>query len=537
MRIFLLAICGMFCNVCLAQTPENAFDTASAMLNRKEVEQAIPYFQIVMDQGDEALKRKTINYIAETWVSAESPIALSQSKLSYGKLLSDYMNATFKGKESTMNAGDHYTSGLIFWSFAYSGAVKQTSRAIYQLNAAVRAGNTDAVYYLAAAVKQMKSQDPGIQWGDIINLYTQAAVVKKSPQPLISLGNSKLGDLKWSVFDKSKTAADLDTAREVFLMSLNNVMQAIPDSFHIAINSFWKRSFGDDTQDTVVSNLIKTYFARVNVPSSSPARKGLAWHRLYEYFYDATPEKNTNRPAIMKALKDYYNNDRELLTVIADFLNTAQPNEAGFALSIDSKWLTFFSPMQVNDPESFFSAAARTEQDYLAFLAKNPPASRFTKQIAQGYRKRFNLLFDIAISKNINEKYKYALVDVGSSLNMHLIEKLSAFPDVSGSSAVKYVYADMAALNNLSSYASLGGGIPIKFDELRKVYSNWSAADKKGYNRQYIDFLLKQMQELVNSGKSLNSLAQATGKSTSDLNDYDKAQKTINQIIAALEIK
>ncbi|MCF6403102.1 hypothetical protein L3C95_09470 [Chitinophaga filiformis] len=507
------------------------------MLDRENVEQAISYFQTVMDQGDEALKRKTINYITETWVSANSPIALSKSRLSYAKFLSDYMNATFKGKESTMNADDHYTAGLIFWSFAYSGALNQTSRAISQLNAAARGGNTDAVLYLAAAVKQMKNQDPGIQWGDIIDLYTQAAIVKKTPQPLISLGNSKLADLKWSTFNKFKTAADLDTARNIFLASLNNVMQAVPDSFHVAVNSFWERSFSGSTPDTAVTNLIKIYFAQVTVPSSSPARKGFAWHRLYEYFYEAMPEKNTTRPAIMKELKAYYNNDRELLAVIADFLNTAQPGEMGFALSIDSKWLTAFSPMQVNDPESFFSAAAMTDQDYLAFLEKNQPASRFTKQIAQGYRKRFNQLFDIATSKIINDKYKMALAEVGSSANMRLIETLAAYPDISGNSAIKYVYADMAVLNNLSSYVSLGGGIPMRFDELGKVYNKWSAADKKGYNRQYIDFLLEKVQELVTSRKSVNSLAQATGKSTLDFNDYDKAQKTIDQITAALQIK
>lgn len=537
MRFFLLAICALCCNVCLAQTPKSAFDTARAMMQRKDIAQAVPYFQTVMASGDEALKREAINYISETWVSGKVSISLSKSATSYGRLLSDYMGATFSGKESTMNAADHYTAGLIFWSFAYSGASDKLGRAINQLNAAASAGVTDAIFYLAEAVKQMKNVNPAVQWGDIINLYTQAAVARKSPEPLIGLGNAKLGDLMWSNFGKAPKPADIDTAKDVFLMCLYNVMYAMPDSFHIAIDRFWSRSFGMDNQDTAVTNLIKTYFSRVAVPANSPARKGLAWHRLYEYFYDATPKNDSMRGSIMNTLRTYYNNDRELLAVITEFLDTVTSNDAGYALSIDSKWLTFFPPIQVNDPERFFSVAAMTEQNYLAFLEKNAPANRFTKQIEQGYRSRFNILFDIISGDKVAAEYRYALGDFGSLRNMQLMEKLSAFPDIRNSSAIKYVYADMAILNNLSSYASSGGGIPIRFDELPKVYSKWSAADKKGYNKQYIKFLLKQVQTLVNSRQNINSLAQAAGKSTLDLNDYNKTQKTIDQIAAVLEIK
>lgn len=525
MRIILMGISILLYTACFSQTTKITFDTARAMLNRGAVEEAIPYFQKVMAEGDEALKRTTINYLTTEWVNGKCPIAVSKSVSSYGKLLNDYMRATFAGKESTMNTADHYTAGLIFWAFAYSGALAELDRAIYQLETAARGGNSEAIFYLARVVNQKKKNNPEIQWLDVINLYTQASIALKTPQPLIELGNSSLNDVRWHY----KKAADLDTAREVFITCLYNVMQTMPDSFHIAVNSFWESGFSRGNQDTAISNLIKTYFARVTVPSNSPVRKGLAWHHLYEYFYDNTPPNDTIRGKIMNKLKSYYNNDRELLAVIADFLNTSQPNE-GFALSINSKWLSFFSPMQVSNPESFFSAVAKTEQDYLAFLEKNAPASRFINQIAQGSRKRLDILFDFIFRKKMDEKYWYALGYNASSISVRNIEKLSAFPDIRNSSAIKYVYADMAVLNNISFYLSTKGGIPIQFNELPNVYSNWSAADKKGYDIQYIKFLLEKVQQSVNLRISGNSLAEAAGQATLDLNDYDKAQKTINQI-------
>ncbi|WP_147320075.1 hypothetical protein [Chitinophaga silvisoli] len=537
MRIVMLIACILCCHLSFSQSPEIAFDTAKAMLERRDVASALPYFQTVMAQGNERLQRKTINYIAETWVTDISPIALHKLNSSYGKLLSDYMNATFRGKESTMNAGDHYTAGLIFWSFAFSGLNTNTSKAIYQFKTAFDAGYTQAVVYLAAATKQMKNQDPSVQWAQIIKLYSLASIVQNSPLPLIRLANSQVAGMQRGFSDSPDKAAQKDTARDVFFKCLDNIIKEMPDSFHLAVNTFWERGFQFDTQDTMVTNLMKNYFTRVNIPATSPARKGLAWHRLYEYFYDATTEKQKEGSPIINNLKKYYNNDRQLLTDIADFLHSAEPNKVGFALGINSKWLSAFSPMQVDSPDRFFAAAAMTEQDFLGFLAKNEPAGRFTGAIAAGYHRRFDILFDIASTNEIESKYRYAIVDVTSTQNMRLIEKLAAYPEISNSSAVKYTYADMAVLNNLASYASNGGGIPISFNELPNVYRKWTQADKQGYERQYVDFLLKKVQELVNTGKSTNSLALATGKQSLDLNDYDKAQKTINEVVLALAIK
>lgn len=516
MRIIFLGISALFYTTCFSQTPNIAFDTARAMLERSEVSQALPYFETVMGKGDEALKRTTINYLTEQWVNGRSLIAVSKSANSYGNLLANYMSATFKGKESTMNAADHYTAGLVFYALAYSGALGELRKAIYQLDAAAKGGHTDALYYLARVGELMKNQEPSIQWEEIIDLYTRASVAKKTPQPLIEFGNSKLDDLRW----KYKKAADLDTSLNIFFVCLRNVMKALPDSFHVAVNSFWEKSFSfsREGQDTSTSNPIKIYFAYVTVPSNSSARKGLAWHRLYEYFYDNTSKNDTVRGKIMSELKSYYNNDRELLADIADFINTATPNDAGFALSINSKWLTFFSPMQVSNPESFFRAAAKTEQNYLAFLEKNAPASRFTSPIAQGYRERFNILYNLISNKKVGAKNRYTLGD-GSLTNMRLIDKLSALPDIRNSSAIKYVYADMAVLNNLNSIVG-SGAIPAGFNELPNVYGNWSAADKKGYDTQHINLLLKTVQELA---IFLNQ------------NESEKVQKTIKQVLTLIK--
>ncbi|UYQ94950.1 hypothetical protein MKQ68_07565 [Chitinophaga horti] len=535
MRMHLLAFFVICSHALSAQTTQPAYDSARAILDRGELEKAIPYFETVMTNGDEALKRKTINYLTETWVGGKHAISLSKSVKSYGKLLSDYMSATFAGKESTMNAADHYTAGMIFWSFAYAGSKGATTKAVTQLNMAAQKGYSGAVIHLAAAVRQLKNQDPSIQWGDIINLYTQAAAIQKSPQPLIDLANSKVADLVWGSFDKKQTAAQRDTIKDVFFMSLYNITQVIPDSFHVAVAWFWERSMGTAIQDTMVSNLMKDYFARAPLPQGSPARKGQAWHHLYEYFYDPTPKNMTVRTEIMNKLKEFYNNEQELLGVISEFVVTAKTNDIGYGMSYDSKWLTFFTPALVDQPERLFTAAAMTDQDFLPFLEKNQPASRFSKPIADGYRKRFDRLFEIAGGKNIDAKYQFALAEVGSAANMRLIEKLAAYPEICKSSAIKQAYADLAVLKNLASYGSTGANIPIDFTELPKVYENWSAADKKSYNRQYVNLLLKYIQEVISSGRNVNSLASATGKVTLDFNDYDKAQKAITQISAALK--
>ncbi|MDP3129308.1 MAG: hypothetical protein Q8M81_12495 [Sediminibacterium sp.] len=534
MKHFVLAMAILFTVPLFSQSTLVSLDTARAMLSRNEAEKALPVFQQLMTGTDAATQRAIVNELTELWVNGKGGIALSKANLGYGKLLSDYMNAALVTKGNNMSAADHYTAGMIFWAFGYSGASNQVQKAVNQLDAAARGGNTDALFYLAEAVRTLKNKVPVISWGDILGLYTRASEEKKTPRPLITLGNTKLSELSLSYMRNGKTAADLDTAKNVFWMSLNNLAQTVPDSFHVAVNYFWGRAFGFDKQDTTVSNLMSAYFSKVAIPVTSPAKKGVAWHYLELFFYDNSPKHDTTRARVMKALKTYYNNDRELLGVISEFLLSAEPNIMGHALSINSKWLSYFTPMQVADPTQFFRAAAATEQDFISFLEKNPSATQYTKDIAQGYRDRFNILFDIISGKTIDPKTSFALGGVASSISKFVIDKLSAFPEIRNSSAIKYAYADMAVLDNLSNYGG-SGFIPVGFNQLPAAFANWSVADKQGYKTHYLDYLLKNVQQMVTSGKNTNALAQATGKSNPDLTDYDKAQATIDKIRMVLK--
>jgi hypothetical protein len=537
MKHFVLAIALLFSLPSFSQSTQVNFDTAKARLSRRDADKALPVFQELMATADAATKRIVIDYLTEHWVDAsKGGIALSKSVTDYARLVSAYVAATFTGKESGMNANDRYTAGMIYWALAYSGMKgNELKSAINQLGLAAQQGHVNASYYLAEAASTLKTRDPGVSWDDVLDLYTRASMAKKSPRPLIKFGNNRLNAVKWSNSSKDKKAADLDTARNLFGASLNNIIEVIPDSFHVAIDYFWSVALQFDSQDTSLTNLLTSFFIQRPIPPTSPAKKGLAWNYLYQFFYDDGPKNDTLRGRIMNGLKQYYNNDRELLAVITEFLDKAEPNDIGYAKSVNSKWLSYFTPMQVSDPERFFKAAAFTEQDYRSFLEKNAPANRFANAIAQGYRDRFDILFSIATGKVIADEYKFSLSSFASGLSMRVIEKLkTSYPDIYNNSAVKYVYADLAVLDNLCNYARTGQ-VPVGFDQLPAAFANWSNNDKLGYKRRYIDFFLKQIQTLVNTGKNNKSLSQATGKTNLDLNDYDKAQATIDRIQAALK--
>lgn len=511
-----------------AQTLKADFETGKALLIEKKEKEALPYFQKIMAANDEPLKRTMINFVTETWLDGRTNISFSKALVDYMKMVSNYMAATFSGKESGMGANDHYTAGLIFWSLGSHGAGSSTPRAVTQLTAAYQKGNKQALKYLPDAAAWLKKSDPSFLWKDVIEIYTVAAMELNTIKPLTKLGWDNYSDL--GNFSKISMAAK-DTAREVFLSSLNMTAEALPDSFYKAVDYFWVRTYTTlGRQDTVLTGLLNRYFSIYPQTQYQQARKGYAWHYLYKYFYENLPLNEVKRKEYMAKLKALYPNDESaLLLVISEFLKENRSNILGLILSADAKWLNTFVPSTISFPNDFFYAASSTGQDFVPFLDKNPNVSVYSSSIVSGFRNRFNILFNIVNDDKEQIKITTAVVRIATDGSSELISKLLVRNDLKNISSLKHIQADMQILNNLASYKK-DLQLPMFFDELPSVFKNWSAADKSSYDSQYLDLLIETVQKNVNASKSNNWMAEAGGKNTLDFKDYDKAQKTLDKL-------
>ena len=529
MRITLFCVFMLTAFTLQAQTLKADFESGKALLLAKKEKEALPYFQKIMAANDEPLKRTMINFVTETWLDQGTTIAFSKALKDYVLLVNQYMGATFSGKESGMNANDHYTAGLIFWSLASNGMNSETRRAVTQLNAAFQKGNKQALKYLPNAAAWLKKRDASVPWASVIEIHGIAASELNTIKPLTELGWSNYSDLgNFSKLSK----AEKDTAKEVVLASLSMAAQALPDSFYKVVDYFWLRtySFFDGRQDTVLTGLLNKFFSGINTSQVQQARKGVAWHYLYKYFYENRPRSNEMRQELMTKMKVLYPNDESaLLLVISEFLKEPRSNTIGLMLSADAKWLNSFKPATLPFPEKFFYAAALTEQNFILFLDKNPNVSPNTASIVSGFRMRFLNLFSILNDNKEDRKITTATVNVATNGSSELISKLLERNDLKNVSSLKHLQADMQILQNLSRYMR-DLQLPMFFDELPLVFKNWSKADKSSYDSQYLKLLIVEVQQNINESKSNNWIAEAGGKNTLDFKDYDKAQKALDKL-------
>ncbi|MGZ5246423.1 MAG: hypothetical protein ACXWV5_05175 [Flavitalea sp.] len=512
-----------------AQTLKVEFETGKSLLLAKNKEkEALPYFQKIMAANDELLKRTMINFVNETWLDSLGKITFSSAFKDYMLLISQYMSATFSGKESGMNANDHYTAGLIFWSFAANGLISETPKAVSQLMAAYQKGNKQALKYLPDAFASLKKADASVPWADVIEIHGIAASELNTIKPLTKLGWSNYSDLgNFSKLSK----AEKDTARDVVLASLDMAAQALPDSFYKAVDYFWLRTYTTfGRQDTVLTGLLNKFFSGTNASQVQQVRKGVAWHYLYKYFYENRPRSLEAREELMTKMKALYPNDeRALLLVISEFLKEQRTNTMGFMLSADAKWLNSFGPEKLSSPEMFFYATALTEQNFIPFLDKNPNVSAYTSSIVSGFKTRFHYLFTILNDDKENIKITTAVVSIATDGSSEIISKLLLRNGLQNVSSLKHIMADMQVLKNLAHYKR-DLQLPMFINELPSVFNNWSKSDKNSYDSQYLKLLIELVQKNINESKGNNWMAEAGGKNSFDLKDYNTAQKTLDKL-------
>lgn len=504
-----------------AQTLQADFETGKALLQAKKEKESLPYFQKIMSSTDEPLKRTMINYVTETWLGYASVISFSSALKDYMLLANKYMAATFAGKEKSMNANDHYTAGLIFWSLASNGMSSENLRAVVQLMAAYQKGNKQALNYLPNAMASLKRNDPSVLWSDVLEIHGIAASELNTTKPLTKLGWDNYSDL--NSFSKL-SKLQKDTAKEMVLASIDMTAQALPDSFYKVVDYFWLRTYTVlGRQDTVLTGLLNKFFLSTDPAKVMPVRKGVAWHYLYKYFYENLPRNNDVRQELITKMKALYPGDESaLLLVISEFLEQPRSNVLGLILSADAKWLNSFTPAAVAFTDKFFYAAALTEQNFIPFLDKNSSASPTTaSSIASGFRMRLVNLFGILNDNKEDSKITIATANIFTSSAAELISKLLERNDMKNVAALKHVRADMKIIENLSRYKK-DLQLPMFFDEVSKMFKNWSSADKSSYDSKYLKLLIQTLQPTITEGKQSNNPL--------DLNDYNKAQKTLNEL-------
>ena len=512
----------MFASLAMqAQTLQADFETGKALLQGKKEKEALPYFQKIMASTDEPLKRTMINFVTETWLGYASVISFSRALKDYMVLANQYMAATFSGKEAGMNANDHYTAGLIFWSLASNGVISETRRAVVQLMTAYQKGNKQALNYLPDAMASLKESDASISWNDVLQIHGEAAKVLNTTRPITKLGWSKYSDL--SSFSKL-SKAQKDTAKEIVIATLYLTVQALPDSLHKVVDYYWLRTYNTfGRQDTVLTGLLNRGFLVTDPAQVKPVRKGVAWHYLYKYFYENLSRNNDERQGLITKMKALYPGEESaLLLVMSEFLKEAKGNTFGMMLSADAKWLNSFTPAAISFPEKFFYAAALTEQNFIPFLDKNPSAPSITATaIASGFRMRLLNLFGILNDNKENSKVTTSTVNLATNSSADLLSKLLERNDMKNVAALKHVRADMKILENLSRYMK-DMQLPMFLDEMPAMFKNWSVADKSSYDSRYLKLLIETMQPIVSEGKGGNNLV--------DLKDYGKAQQTLNEL-------
>jgi hypothetical protein len=190
-------------------------------------------------------------------------------------------------------------------------------------------------------------------------------------------------------------------------------------------------------------------------------------------------------------------------------------NEAGYVMSLNSKWLRFFSPMKVSDPHKFYYAAAFSETDFTSFISANGPITDYIPSIIKGYEDRIFILSRIITAGALNEKAKSSLGQFGTSINMDILKKLLTMPAFSNNSRLKHAYADMVVLNNFAA-AYNNVQVPVQIDELPAAFNGWTAADKQSYNKKYFNDLM-------------TILGKISKMAISDL-DYSRLQKTVDKL-------
>jgi hypothetical protein len=512
-----------------AQTLKVDFETGKALLlARNKEKEALPYFQKIMAANDEPLKRTMINFVTETWLDSTGKISFSSALKDYFAFVHKYIETTFSGKESGMNANDHYTAGIIYWTLAAHGLNSEARRAVVQLMASYQKGNKQALKYLPDAFASLKRRDASVAWADVIEIHGIAASELNTIKPLTKLGWSNYSDLgNFSTLSK----AEKDTAKDVVQASINMVAQALPDSFYKAVDYFWIRSYTVlGRQDTVLTGIINNFFTNTDPSQVQPVRKGVAWHYLYKYFYENRPKNLEIRKDLMAKMKALYANDEgALLLVISEFLKEPRSNTMGLMLSADTKWLDNFRPAAISNPDMFFYAAALTGQDVIPFLDKNPNANAYSASIVKGFRMRFNNLFGILNDKKEDTKLATAVVSLATDGSSNAISKLLERNELTNVASLKQIKADMEVLENLSRYKK-HLQLPMFFDELPLAFKNWSTADKRSYDSQYLKLLIELVQQNINESKSANSLAESLGDHSLDFKDYEKAQKTLDKL-------
>lgn len=519
LTVFCLCMCTAF--ALQAQTLLADFETGKALLQGKKEKEALPYFQKIMASTDEPLKRTTINHILETSLGYASVISFSSSLKNYLILGNQYMAATFSGKEKGMNANDHYTAGLIFWSMASHGATSENRRAVVQLMAAYQKGNKQALNYLPDAMASLKRNDATVTWTDVLQIHGEAAIALNSIKPITKLGWSNYSDL--SSFSKLSTAQK-DTAKQILVATLEMAAQALPDSFYKVVDYYWLRTYNTlGRQDTLLTGLLNRFFIGTDPAQAKQVRKGVAWHYLYKYFYENLPRNNDVRQGLITKMKALYPAEESaLLLVISEFLKEARGNTYGMMLSSDAKWLNSFAPVAISFPDKFFYAAAFTDQDFISFLDKNPNASAPTAaSIASGFRMRLLNLFGILNDNKENLKVTTSTVNLATNNAAETISKLLERNEMKNVTALKHVWADMKILENLSRYMK-DMQLPMFLDEVPAAFKNWSGTDKSSYDSKYLKLLIETIQPVVSDGKE--------GNNPLDLKDYGKAQKTLNEL-------
>ncbi len=519
MRVTIFCMCMFTAFALQAQTLQKDLETGKALLQAKKEKEALPYFQKIMASTDEPLKRNMINFVTENWQNGN--ISFSTALKEYVTLGSQYMTATFSGKEARMNANDHYTAGLIFWSFVSSGLNSYALKAVSQLGSSYQKGNKQALHYLPDAMAWLKKRDGNVTWTDVLQIHGEAATVLNTIKPITKLGWSNYSDL--SSFSQLSTSQK-DTAKQILQATLELAVQALPDSFYKVVDYYWLRTYNTfGRQDTLLTGLLNRFFLTTELAQVKQARKGMAWHYLYKYFYENLPRNNDVRLGLITKLKALYpREENALLLAISEFLKEAKGNIFGIMLSADAKWLNSFTPATITFADKFFYAAALTEQDFIPFLDKNPDASSTTAAaIASGFRMRLLHLFGILNDNKENLKVTTSTVNIATKSAAEMISKLLERNDMKNIAALKHARADMKILENLSRYMK-DMQLPMFLDEVPVVFKNWSVSDKSSYDSRYLKLLIDTIQPVVSEGKK--------GNNPLDLKDYDKAQKTLNEL-------
>lgn len=516
-----MLLLSCFCTYAQTQSDLN---TAGRLLLNKKYKEALPVFQNIMAGSDEALKRRAIDFLTDVWVNNTNEVymTLSGEVVPYAKLLQDYMNATFAGKESGMNTADHFTAGMVFWALGSAGIKSDVIRALSQFEMAYKGGNKNAALYFAQAYASFKRENPSIPWSEILNAYARGVEATHTIE--------KLKDFGWHHYTNSngwmaaKTKPERDTSRLLFFETLNIAGEILPDSLYKMVDYYRYRSFNPTDQDTVLTGHLNGYLA--NMPAelkAQPAfRKAIAWNYLYQFFYDLAPKTDEIRAAVMKKIKALYaNDDKAVVELISQFLNEANTNAFGYAYGMQSKWLQYFSPVKVNDADAFYRAVAMSDQDITAFGEANGPISDHVRALAEGYQRRLYVLHAIITSGALNERAKSAMGQTATSENIAVLKKLLAMPALKNNSDLKHIYADMAVLNNFA-YALNFGQVPVQIGELPGVFAGWTAADKSSYEAVYFN----QLAAILNKIK--------TSAPVSDL-DYGRLTDAMKKLAAVFK--